>query len=192
MRAESIRTVRRIVLLVWALLIAGGLYFYFTQPEALSRVLTGSVVRSTVLAGAVYFVLFCIRGFTLIPSSYFLIAAIPILPPTTLFGLTLAGILVSSASIYYFSKHLGLDEYIERRHKAGVDKVKAAMQRWQMPIIIGWSFFPPVPTDVICYVCGILRVNFWKFLVGILIGEGAICAVYIFVGDSVLRYFSFR
>jgi uncharacterized membrane protein YdjX (TVP38/TMEM64 family) len=66
------------------------------------------------------------------------------------------------------------------------------LERYELPIIIGWSFFPLVPTDLICYVCGTLRVNFWKCLLGVTIGESAICAAYIFLGDFALRYFQWR
>ena len=51
---------------------------------------------------------------------------------------------------------------------------------------------PLVPTDVICYVCGILRVRFWKFLIGVTLGEGAICALYIYGGDQLLRWLAFK
>jgi uncharacterized membrane protein YdjX (TVP38/TMEM64 family) len=65
------------------------------------------------------------------------------------------------------------------------------LQRHELPVIIGWSFFPLAPTDLICYVCGGLRVNFPKFLLGVLIGEGTICAIYIFLGGEALRWLEF-
>ena len=61
-----------------------------------------------------------------------------------------------------------------------------------MPIIIGWSFFPLAPTDLVVYVCGVLRVDVRKCLLGVLIGEGAICAIYTFAGDALLRAWHFR
>ncbi len=60
-----------------------------------------------------------------------------------------------------------------------------------MAIIIGWSFFPLVPTDVICYVCGALRANFVKILLAILIDKGD-CGIYIFFGDGALRFLRLR
>ena len=41
-----------------------------------------------------------------------------------------------------------------------------------------------LPTDLICYVCGSLRINYKKFLIGVLIGEGTVYAIYIFLGGS--------
>ncbi len=44
-----------------------------------------------------------------------------------------------------------------------------------------------LPTDVLCYVCGSLKINFKKFLIGVVIGEGTVYAIYIFLGDYFLR-----
>jgi hypothetical protein len=49
-----------------------------------------------------------------------------------------------------------------------------------------------VPTDLICYLAGVTRMPIAVLLLGVGIGEGAICAVYIFVGDSLLQAFGWR
>ena len=136
---------------------------------------------------AVYFLFGCIRGFTLIPSTNLVLLAIPIFPPLPLFALTLAGIAISSTSIYYFSESLHLREAFERKHKARMDRLKSILQRNSMAIIVTWSFFPLVPTDLICYVCGILKIDFRKFILGVLLGEGAICGFYIFLGSYAMQ-----
>ena len=187
-----IHRLRRIVLVVWLSIVAGALYLFLFDPATLKAILANLLAQPKMVSGAVFFAIFCVRGFTLIPSAYFVIAAIPILPPWPLFLLALGGIMISAGSIYLFSEALALDEFFERKHKAGIQKLKAALDRYELPIIIAWSALPLVPTDVICYVCGALKVDFKKFLLGILIGEGGICAVYIFVGDSVLRYLAIR
>ena len=58
------------------------------------------------------------------------------------------------------------------------------MTRRELPIVIAWSFFPIAPTDLVCYVCGALKVDLKKCLLGVTIGEGAICAIYIFLGGQ--------
>jgi uncharacterized membrane protein YdjX (TVP38/TMEM64 family) len=40
---------------------------------------------------------------------------------------------------------------------------------------------------LICYACGVLEVDFRKCVLGVGIGEGLICAIYIFLGDYALR-----
>ena len=61
-------------------------------------------------------------------------------------------------------------------------------------MISTWGFLPFVPSDMIVYVCSVLRVSVWKTLFGISIGEGVICAIYIFGGayslNAILQYFA--
>jgi uncharacterized membrane protein YdjX (TVP38/TMEM64 family) len=165
---------------------------YGFQRDLIHRNLQTAFAHSAISGALVYLVVGCVRGFTLIPSTYLALAAVAFFPPTPLLLMTLAGILVSSASIYRFSEALHLDQYFERRHARAVARLKGLLQDHELPIIIGWSFFPLAPTDAICYVCGALEINFTKFLVGILIGEGAISAIYIYLGDHVLRLFNLR
>src|SRR5688572_22722251 len=176
---------RWLLVTIWFALAAGALYLYFFQRDAIQRELNSAFSTSMFVAGAIYLALGAVRAFTLIPSTYLVVAALPFMPPWPLLVLTLAGILISSAIIYWFAESLKLEELFERgKHKAHVDKLRALLQRHELPVIIGWSFFPLAPTDLICYVCGVLKVNFPKFLLGVIIGEGAICALYIFAGDS--------
>jgi uncharacterized membrane protein YdjX (TVP38/TMEM64 family) len=141
---------------------------------------------------AVYLALGAVRGFTLVPSTTLVLAAVPFMAPGPLLACTLIGIMLSSASIYYFSAALRIDERVAKKHPEKIARLTDLVNRYEMPIIIGWSFFPLVPTDLICYVCGVLRVRFWKFLIGVTIGEGAICAIYIYGGDQLFRWVGFR
>ena len=147
---------------------------------------------SVVAGGAVYLLLGAIRGFTLIPSTTLVLVALALFPPVPLFALTIAGILISTTCIYWFAESIGLDEVLERRHPDAVARLTAVLEKHELPIIIGWSFFPLAPTDLICYVCGVLRVNFLTCLIGVAIGEGTICGIYIFFGDQVLRWLQLK
>lgn len=168
---------------------AAALYLYFFQRDLVQSRLNNAFSVSLGVASVVYLMMGAVRAFTLIPSTYVVLAGLPFFPPVLLFILTLIGIGVSSAIIYRFSASLHLHELFEHgKHKRQVDRLHDVLQRHELPIIIGWSFFPLAPTDLICYVCGVLEVNFTKFLVGILIGEGTICAIYIFLGGSALRW----
>jgi uncharacterized membrane protein YdjX (TVP38/TMEM64 family) len=178
---------RALLIGVWVLLVSGALYLFLFHREMLQGELANAYSLSALAAGSLYLLFGCLRGFTLIPSTYLVLAGIPFFPPTPLFILTLVGILASSACIYLFSQSLHLDDYFEQKHPAGVARAKKVLQQNQLPIIIGWSFFPLAPTDLICYACGVLEVNFKKFLFGVLLGEGSICGLYIFFGNQLLH-----
>lgn len=173
---------RRIALVLWVLAVGLGLSVYFFLPGTLQtflQVLKGAPVW---WLGGVYLALGCVRGFTLVPATYLVLAGMLVLPPWPLYALTLVGIIVSSAAVYYFAEAMRLDQFFERRYPAQLGRLRGLLQRRELPIVIAWSFFPLAPTDAVCYVCGALKVDLKKCLLGVVIGEGAICAIYIFIG----------
>ena len=178
---------RRLLVALWLVTIAAAIGVLVFNRAFVQGRLQSAASASALAAAAIYLFFGCLRGFTLVPSTALIVVAIPFFPPGRLFGLTMAGILISAASIYWFSEALHLEELLAKRHQRHVDRLKAALERYELPVIIGWSFFPLVPTDIICYVCGVLRVNFIKYLAGVGIGEGVICALYIFLGDQAAR-----
>lgn len=183
------RLPRRYVLAVlWCALIGVGFAFALSRRAAIQTELQIAVSLSLVVASAFYLLLWGARPFTLVPSTYLVLVALPFFPPGLLFGLTLLGVLASSSIIYAFARALRFTEAFEQgRHQARIARLKAGLERHQLPIIIGWSFFPLTPTDLICYVAGLMEIRYAKFLAGVLVGKGAICAIYIFGGDSALR-----
>ncbi len=163
------------------------MFLYYRYSGAWGTEIGGLAESSLLLAYAIYLGLGAIRGFALIPVTNLVVIAIPIFPPWPLFLLTLAGIAVSSASIYAFAGSLRLAEYFEQKFPEKTERVRVALRRNPTTIVTAWSFLPIVPTDLICYVCGVMRISFVRFLVGVLIGEGAICALYIFAGNRLLE-----
>ena len=181
------RRARHVFLAIWLSVVFGALYLYFFQRGFVEAQLSDALSFGGIVAAAIYLVLGAVRAFTLVPATLMIVVGLPFFRPWPLFFLTLAGILITSALFYWFSETLQFNEEFERKHPKQIARMRAALQRYQLPIIIFWSFFPLLPTDLICYVCGALRINFGKTLLGVGVGEGAICAVYIFFGDYVVR-----
>jgi len=179
--------VRRILIGIWALLVGAALYLHFFKPGFVKGQLEGVFAVSIFVGYTAFLIMGCLRGFTLIPASSLIFVGIPFFSPIPLFLLTLVGILVSSSLIYLFAERLQIYEFFARKHQAKVARLRALIEKNELPIVIGWSFFPLAPTDLICYVCGTMKVNFKKCIFGVMVGEGLICAIYIFLGDSVLR-----
>lgn len=185
----SQKALRYAVATVWCLAVATALYLYLFRRDLLRHKLDSALSLSLGVAAAIYLLAGAARAFTLIPSTYLVLAGLPFLPPGLLLILTIIGILVSSAIIYWFAESLQVHQLVQRgKYRRQYDRVHDLMQRHELPIIIGWSFFPLAPTDIICYVSGVLEVNFPKFLLGVAVGEGAICAIYIFLGDQALQW----
>jgi len=181
------KPVRYAFLVTWLSVVAGALYLYFFKRAFIEAELSDVMSVGGLIAAAIYFLLGSVRAFTLIPVTMMIVVGLPFFRPWPLFLLTLAGILITSALFYWFSEALQFNEEFERKHPRQIAKMRAALQKHQLPIIIFWSFFPLLPTDLICYVCGALKINFAKTMLGVALGEGTICAIYIFSGDFFLR-----
>src|SRR5688572_5142988 len=172
---------------IWALFLAAFGFLYYRYSAHWGAEFTAIAASSVWVAYGVYVLLGAVRGFAFIPVTNLLVLAIPIFPPVPLLVLTLVGIAISSASIYAFAGSLKLAEYFERKHAQHAERVRAALRSNPTAIVTAWSFLPVVPTDLICYVCGVMKISFSRFMLGVLVGEGAICAIYIFAGSSLLE-----
>jgi uncharacterized membrane protein YdjX (TVP38/TMEM64 family) len=167
--------------------VAGALYLYFFERAFIETELADAMSVGGLIAAGIYLVLGAVRAFTLIPATLMIVVGLPFFRPWPLFIMTVVGILITSALFYWFSEALQFNEEFERKHPKQIEKMRTALQKHQLPIIIGWSFFPLLPTDLICYVCGALKINFTKTMIGVGVGEGAICFIYIFFGDWMIR-----
>ncbi len=183
---------RGVLIALWLGIVVGALFLFFFRQDLLRGELESATAFSMVGGSLVYLFFGAIRAFTFIPATYLVVAAIPFFPAPYLLVLTLVGILISSASTYFFAKALHLEEVLARKHSKQMLTLSAVLKKYELPVIIAWSFCPVAPTDLICYVCGVLKIDFRKCLLGVAIGEGAICAIYIFAGDYALRVFQFR
>jgi len=181
------RRLRLALLSVWVLVIGATAYLFLFQRAAIQNELRDVMSVSMFFAGFIYLLLGSLRGFTMFPAAPLLVLGIAFFPPLTLFLLTLAGIMISSAIIYWFFGSLHLEEVFNLRYPRMMDRVKSLLHRRELPVIIAWSFFPLTPTDLLVFVCGVLKVDFKKTMLGVAIGAGANCGIYIFLGDHLLR-----
>ena len=181
---------RRFIVLLWIALLSGALYLYFFHAREFLSVATRFADAPPAWAYLGYLTLGCIRGFTLVPATYLVVAGLLIFPPWPLFALTLAGILVSSTAVYRFAEAMQFDSFFRRRYPAQLSRLTTLLRRRELPIVVAWSFLPIAPTDLVCYVCGALKVDLRKCLLGVALGEGAICAIYIFAGGRAIDWLS--
>lgn len=182
---------RKFLSFLWIVFVAVALYFYFSHPDFFQSLLTELAQHSIYYAYGFLILLGVIRGFTLVPVTYLIILGLLVLEPLPLLIIILIGVVISSASVYYFFEYLKLDVYFEKNHKKQIAKIKTALEKNELPIIVAWSAMPFLPTDAICYICGSLEVDIKKMLLGVFIGEGITCALYVYFGHYVLDYLHF-
>jgi uncharacterized membrane protein YdjX (TVP38/TMEM64 family) len=181
------KAVRYSLFAMWLFIVGGALYLYFFERAFIQQELQGAFSTSMVVGSIIYLLLGSFRAFTLVPATFLLLVGLPFFPPLWLLVITMLGVVVSSSICYFFAEALHMDEFFEKKYPRQIRRLKELLQRYQLPIIIGWSFLMFLPTDLICYVCGTLRINFTKFVIGVVIGEGSVYAIYIYTADYFLR-----
>lgn len=171
----------------WGLSIVGAMIWWLTHPEWFSaEAIRDSIRRYESAAVLVYFVVSMLRGCFLIPGTPFVLGGILLFPdqPWLVFLISMLGMIVGSTIIYFGSDKLGFAEVLERKHASAIENVRKRMDRHGVPIVIVWSFFPLVPTDLICYVAGVVQMNFGRFIAALTIGEAILIGTYVFLGSS--------
>ena len=181
--------VRLIALVLWIGLVVGLSILYalrpaLLEPERVVQALRGS--GQSVLVG--YVVLSVLRPITLIPSTLLIVVGTLLFPDLKWFVMisSLAAVVASAVLIYYFFEFLGLDDLFERKHAKHVRWLETQMNQKGFWLVVGWSMFPFVPTDVICYVAGTLRMHVGKFALGVTLGEIPIVAFYVWATGAVV------
>jgi len=175
---------KKVIIALWASFLVTCLVFFLTHkesftPEGLAQFC--AQFRGHILGA--YLVICLLRGFTLIPSTPFVLAGTILYPqdPFWILAISMAGIVFSSSMIYYFSEHMGFAEYLERKHSTRIARLHDELQKPAgLIFVLLWSFFPLVPTDAVCYVAGILKMNFLRFILALALGELVLCCIYIF------------
>lgn len=176
-------------LVIWAIITIVLIILYNLKTEWFNIDFLEGVVREhRIWAMLLYLFILAIISIFLIPSTPFAVAGVVIFSPVEAFILNLVGILVSSVIVYYFARYLGIKEIFETKYSKKLEKIKKALSKKELPIIIGWSFFPAVPTDLIIYACSGLNISLKKCLLGVLIGEGILNFFYIFSVDAVINF----
>jgi len=180
------------IAVAWVAVIGVGVYLFLFHRTETQTELSRAMSVSWWMAWGIYLVLTTLRGVILMPSAPLVLLGTAFLPPLPLFGLTLIGVMVSTSVIYWFPTSLHLEDLFGDRHQKAMSRLRTLLTKRQLAVIAGWSFLPITPTVLIIYVCGLLKVDFKKTLLGVAIGSGANSAIYIFLGDYLMRLFGWK
>ncbi|MCC7376439.1 MAG: VTT domain-containing protein [Verrucomicrobiales bacterium] len=178
--------------ILWLVSLAAFLVIYLVNPgrfsaQNIAKTLQGAGHQIALLLLLVS----VIRAFFLIPSTPFVLAGGLLLPdrPWTVLSISMVGIILSAILLYYFSEWLGFREYFRRLPGSSFDKLESALKgRFGFFYLVLWAFLPFAPTDAACYIAGITRMPFGKFLAGIGLGELIICTFYVLAGQSIWQF----
>lgn len=129
------------------------------------------------------------RGFFLVPSTPVVLTGGVLFPESLplIFVISLAGIVLSATAIYYLPGVGGYDDLLERKYPTQIIRVKRLLATpYAFWVVAGWSFFPLVPTDVICYAAGLLGMSYRRMIAALLLGEVPLVLGYLFLTQIAL------
>lgn len=173
------------VLGIWIALIITVIALYICFPkEFTAKGIQSFIITFNTAAMAVYTAVCLIRGLFLIPSTPFVLAGALLFPNQLwlVFIISIAGILGSGTFIYYAAQFLDFGEKKDKK----IGKINEKIRKYGFWIVLGWAFFPIVPTDLICYVAGRTRMVFWKYITALFIGEATLIGLYLYFCQNFL------
>jgi uncharacterized membrane protein YdjX (TVP38/TMEM64 family) len=136
-----------------------------------------------------FIVLSCIRALFFLPSTLFVLMGTVLYPAEPVFVLivSMIGILIGASLVYKAASILTPEQLFRGKNLTRMEGVRSKMEKYGFSIVLLWSFFPAVPTDLICYVAGTIKMSFWKFILAVFLGEIVLVGIYIWSGKSIIE-----
>jgi uncharacterized membrane protein YdjX (TVP38/TMEM64 family) len=188
------RYVARLLTYFWLALLAVVAALLAADPSRFSQESIEVAIRGWGPWAIVAFSVIAIgRGALLLPSTPVILAGGALFPEHLLFVflVSMAGIITSAALLYRFPGFAGYDSRLAARYPEKLERLQAHLRlpraQWFVAL---WAFFPAVPTDLICYAAGLVRMPFRRMMTGIIIGEVPLVAAYVLLGRQAAEFWS--
>jgi len=179
---------RRFLTACWAAAVLAVLGWYLLHPDHFTAERFEAVLRGWgPWAFAGFVVASLVRGILLIPSTPVVIAGGAFFPEAlpAVLVISMLGIVGSASLLYRFPGFAGYDRVLEAKYPEKLARVRARLEGpGAMWFVAGWAFFPVVPTDLICYAAGLVRMPYRRMITGIIIGELPLVTAYILLGTK--------
>ncbi len=181
---------KKVLRILWATLVVAALLFYFLFPEYFtSAVLLKALGENASTVLIFYILISSFRALLLLPSTIFVLLGVALYPNEPYFVLTVSMIgIMMGATLVYFSSLFLTPVALLGKSANKIEMVERKMEKYNFWIILFWSFFPAVPTDLICFVAGSSGYNYWKFFAAVFIGEIILVSVYVFTGSELMAF----
>lgn len=174
---------------LWIGLVVLVLLLLLLNPDWVSREsIAGLLDGLGGFALLVFLLLSLGRALFLLPCTPFVLAGAITFPqwPFLVLMISLAGVVAGAFLVYSFPSLGDYDEYLERKYPLRIAQLKSQLHSdYAFWLIAGWSFFPLVPTDVICYVSGLVNLRFRKLVLPLLVGEVPLVTAYVYLGTEI-------
>ena len=181
---------RKIIRYLWVFIALFTLVHYFIFPEKYTAEFLLEFFQSNSTAVFItYVVLSTIRSIFFLPSTIFVVMGVVLYPDEPFLVLTVSmfGILLGATWIYLAAGFLKVEALFSANTQKKFQKAEIGMNKYGFWIVLFWSFFPAVPTDLICYVAGYSKMSYLKFFTALFVGELVLVSLYIWTGKSLIE-----
>lgn len=170
-----------------AAIVALGVTFAAEPSRFSQAAIAATMVSLGPWAIAAYSLVAIVRGAVLLPSTPVILAGGVLFPDALafVFLVSMAGIVTSAALLYRFPGFAGYDTYLAAKYPEKLAGLQVHLRKPRAQwFVAAWAFFPAVPTDLICYAAGLVRMPFRRMMTGIVLGEVPLVAFYAFLGGQ--------
>lgn len=188
----NLKAVKRGIHYLWVTGVLLGVVWAFLHPQIFTAEgISDFLKQSGNWVWYIYATITFVRGFFLFPSTPFVLAGAILFPSDILWvaAVSLSGILFSATLLYYFAEHIGFGDYLSEKHPTQIEKAREQLNKpsgkW---LVVAWAWFPFVPTDVICYVAGLVKMRYSIMIIGIFLGESSLIAMLLYWGKDGLNF----
>ncbi len=183
---------RRILTGLWAALVLGVLAWSLLDPQDFSSERFQEVLMAWgPWAFPGFVAVSLLRGSLLIPSTPDVLAGGAFFPEAipAVLVISMLGIVCSATLLYRFPGFAGYDSLLAERYPEKLAHLRENLAKpgaiW---FVAAWAFFPAVPTDLICYAAGLVRMPYRRLIAGVIIGELPLVTAYILLGAKLSAF----
>lgn len=180
-------TIGKSLTYLWLALLLGVAALWIADPSWFSQATLEAGIGGWGTWALVAFSIVAIgRGALLIPSTPVILAGGVLFPNARLFIflVSMAGIVASATLLYRFPGFAGYDSRLATRYPEQLEWLQLHLRKPRAQWFVAlWAFFPAVPTDLICYAAGLVRMPFRRMMFGIIIGEVPLVTAYVLLGS---------
>lgn len=178
---------------IWLSLIATMFVFLAFNPKYLSVSYLSEAIRHyEENIWLVYTAMLLFRCLLMFPPTPLLFLGYVVFPKYIFLvtGMVVISIMISATFFYFFAGSMGWHHFFRKRYPERMNKIETKLRQPKaLYIVMFWSFLPVFPTDVLCYVAGIVRMPFKIFISGVFLGQLPIMYLYALLGDYFFDYF---
>jgi uncharacterized membrane protein YdjX (TVP38/TMEM64 family) len=186
----SMKQFKKYLRWTWIVLILIAVTLFLIYPDSFTAESLKTVLNNnSSLILLAFIVLSCIRALFFLPSTLFVLMGTVLYPDEPVFVLivSMIGILIGASLVYKAASILTPEQLFRGKNLTRMQGVRSKMEKYGFSIVLLWSFFPAVPTDLICYVAGTIKMSFWKFILAVFLGEIILVSIYIWSGKSIIE-----